>query len=82
MSEEKVLTKAIAEQFLDDDSSVDLKKFTGIQDEAAEVLAGYDGGGDLEFDALTSLSLIAAGWHDALRPLPRWPDEPFRRDSR
>ena len=38
-----MLTKAIAEQFLDDDSSVDLKKFTGIQDEAAEVLAGDDG---------------------------------------
>jgi uncharacterized damage-inducible protein DinB len=38
MSDEKVLTKEIAEQFLEDDESVDLSEFTAIEDEAAEVL--------------------------------------------
>ena len=38
MSDEKVLTKEIAEQFLADEDSVDLSEFTAIEDEAAEVL--------------------------------------------
>ena len=39
MSDEKVLTKEIAEQFLADEDSVDLSEFTAIEDEAAEVAA-------------------------------------------
>ena len=39
MSDENVLTKEIAEQFLADEDSVDLSEFTAIEDDAAEVLA-------------------------------------------
>jgi hypothetical protein len=39
MSDKKVLTKEIAEQFFADEDSVDLSEFTAIEDEAAEVLA-------------------------------------------
>ena len=38
MSDEKVLTKEIAQQFLADEASVDLEEFTAIEDDAAEVL--------------------------------------------
>jgi len=40
---EKRLTKEIAEQFLADDTSVDLRDFTVIDDEAAKILWVYDG---------------------------------------
>ncbi len=39
---EKRLTKEIAEQFLADDTSVDLRDFTVIDDEAAKILWVYD----------------------------------------
>ncbi len=42
MSDEKVLTKEIAEQFLNDDESVDLNEFTAIEDAAAESLSKHD----------------------------------------
>ena len=42
MSDEKVLTKEIAEQFLADEDSVGLSEFTAIEDEAAESLSKYD----------------------------------------
>jgi hypothetical protein len=38
MSEEKVLTKAITEQFFADEDSVDLSEFTAIEDAAAEYI--------------------------------------------
>lgn len=38
MSDDEVLTKEIAEQFLADEDSVDLSEFTAIEDEAAQVL--------------------------------------------
>ena len=38
MTEEKVLTKEIAEQFLADAKSVELSLFTTIEDAAAEIL--------------------------------------------
>ena len=38
MSDENVLTKEIAEQFLADDDSVHLSEFTAIEDEAARIL--------------------------------------------
>jgi len=38
VSDDNVLTKEIATQFLDDDDSVDLADFVAIDDEAAEVL--------------------------------------------
>jgi hypothetical protein len=41
MSEEKVLTKELTEQFLADPNSVYLSEFTAIEDEAAEVLAKH-----------------------------------------
>ncbi len=43
MSDEKVLTKEIAEQFLADYYSVDLREFTAIEDAAAESLSTYWG---------------------------------------
>ena len=38
MSDEKVLTKEIAEQFIADEDSVDLSEFTAIEDDAAEII--------------------------------------------
>ena len=40
MSDEKVLTKEIAEQFLADGDSVDLAGFTAIEDDARLLLCG------------------------------------------
>ena len=59
MSNEKVLTKEIAEQFLENVNSVELSKFTAIEDEAAERLSKCRGGW-LSLDGLTSLSDAAA----------------------
>ena len=59
MSNDKVLTKNIAKQFLEDeDSAVDLDEFTAIEDAAAKSLSKYEG--DLYLDGLTSLSDAAA----------------------
>ena len=54
MSDEKVLTKEIAEQFLVDVDSVDLTGFTAIKDDAAEILSGH--AGDLSLLGLRTLS--------------------------
>ena len=53
MSEEKVLTKEIAEQFLANQKD-DFSAYTTIYDDAAEVLASSEG--DLCLDGLTELS--------------------------
>ena len=58
MSEEKVLTKEIAEQFLVDVDSVDLTGFTAIEDDAAESLNKREI--YLGLDSLTDLSDAAA----------------------
>ena len=59
MSNDKVLTKNIAKQFLEDeDSAVDLGEFTAIEDAAAESLSKHEG--DLYLNGLTSLSDAAA----------------------
>ena len=58
MSDEKLLTKEIAEQFLADEDSVDLSEFTAIEDDAAEVLSKHKD--VLCLDGLTSLSNAAA----------------------
>ena len=58
MSNEKVLTKEIAEQFLKNVNSVKLSEFTAVEDEAAESLSKYEGW--LYLDGLTSLSDAAA----------------------
>ena len=70
MSDEKVLTKEIAVQFLADDESVDLSEFTAIEDEAAESFSKHEGN-DLDLAGLTGLSDAAAeslgkhkGWLD------------------
>lgn len=57
MSDEKVLTKEIAEQFLADDD-MDLSEFTGIEDDAAEIISKYED--NLSLDGLTDLSDAAA----------------------
>jgi len=55
VSDEKVLTKEIAEQFLtDDEDSVDLNEFTSIEDDAVEALRKDEC--DLNLEGLTSLS--------------------------
>ena len=38
MSNDKVMTKEIAEQFLSDEGSVDLSDYTTMDDQAAEIL--------------------------------------------
>ena len=58
MSDEKVLTKEIAEQFLDRDNYVGLGEFTAIEDEAAEILGRCEY--SLDLSGLTSLSDAAA----------------------
>lgn len=49
MSEEKVLTKEIAEQFLNEEDSVDLSVYSEFEDSAIEDLSNYDG--QLSLDA-------------------------------
>ena len=58
MTEEKVLTKEIAEQFLADAKSVELSLFTTIEDAAAEILTKEKT--CLGLDGLTKISPIAA----------------------
>ena len=58
MSEENILTKDIAEEFLKDDQSVSLLEFTSIEDSAAESLSKHQG--QLSLDGLTELSDAAA----------------------
>ena len=58
MSNEKVLTKEIAEQFLADPWSVNLSDRTAIEDSAAEILSKCKVG--LNLSGLTSLSDSAA----------------------
>ena len=58
MSNEKILTKEIAEQFLENVNSVELSEFTAIEDEAAEILSKHEG--TLWLSGLTSLSDAAA----------------------
>ena len=58
MSDENVLTKEIAEQFLADEDSVDLSECTAIDDDAAESLSKHKG--SLDLNGLTSLSDAAA----------------------
>ena len=65
MSEEKVLTKEIAEQFLQDHESVDLDDFATISEAAAEILIKFDGDmgygqGSLNIDGLKSISKSVA----------------------
>ena len=42
MSEKKILTKEIAEQFIADEDSVDLSKYTSLEEEAAIALSKSD----------------------------------------
>ena len=59
MSDEKTLTKEIAEQFIADEDSVDLYEFTKLDDDAAaESLSKCQG--LLSLDGLTELSDSAA----------------------
>ncbi|MDB4055774.1 hypothetical protein N9496_07295 [Akkermansiaceae bacterium] len=55
----RTLDLAKAEQFLEDDESIDLGELTSITDEAAEVLSRHQGGG-LHLYGLTALSNTAA----------------------
>ena len=59
MSDGKVLTREIAEQFLADEDAVDLCVFTHIEDAAAESLSKHEGY-RLILNGLTSLSDAAA----------------------
>ena len=56
MSDVKVLTKEIAEQWIADEDSVDLGGFAMIDDNAAESLSKYKG--DLYFKRLRQLSVV------------------------
>ena len=58
MSDEKVLTKEIAEQFLAEEDSVNTDRFTAIDDAAAESLSKHKG--SLDLGGLTELSDAAA----------------------
>jgi len=54
MSEKNILDKTVAEIFLEDSSSMDLSTYTEITDEAAKLLAGYEG--DLALGGLNEIS--------------------------
>jgi len=56
---EKRLTKEIAEQFLKDEDSMDLREFAVIDDDAAESLSRHEGE-ELALDGLTTFSDAAA----------------------
>jgi len=58
MSDEKVLTKEIAEKFLADEYSVQLEEFTAIEDDAAKCLCTSDS--RLDLGGLSTLSDAAA----------------------
>ena len=58
MSKSKILTKAIAEQYLEDEDSVNTSHFTSIEDAAAQALSQHQGWLYLAY--LTSLSDKAA----------------------
>ena len=59
MSDEKVLTKEIAEQWIADEDSVDLREFTAIEDEAAAVLSDEECHMWVDLGGLTNLSGVA-----------------------
>jgi serine/threonine protein kinase/uncharacterized protein YfaT (DUF1175 family) len=59
MSDGKVLTREIAEQFLADENTVRLSEFTTIEDAAAESLSKHEGAA-LDLSAITQLSDSAA----------------------
>ena len=61
MSDKKLLTKEIAEQYLEYDDSVDLSEFTAIEDEAAESLSKHEGHVVLDPDNLPAQILRDAG---------------------
>jgi hypothetical protein len=70
MSDEKVLTKEIAEQFLADEDSVDLSEFTAIEDEAAEVLKTWRTFVTTEALCLDGLTAISPAAATAIATLP------------
>ena len=68
MSKKNILTLEIAEKFLNDNDSVVLKKFTSLEDAAAEALSKCKG--SLYLDGLTTLSKDAASLLAKVAPLP------------
>jgi hypothetical protein len=68
MSKPKILTREIAEKFLKDNDSVDLEKFTSLEDDAAKVLAEHKG--SLRLNGITTLSKAAASYLAKAAPLP------------
>lgn len=71
MSDEQVLTKEIAEQFLADEDSVDLSEFTTIDDDAAEVLSKYEPANSWDRLKLYGLRTLS---DESARSLSRLPD--------
>lgn len=60
MSEEqKVLTKEIAEELIKDDNAINLEHFTSIEDEAAQILARFQGR-QLYLEGLETLTVASA----------------------
>jgi hypothetical protein len=68
MSKPKILTREIAEKFLKDNDSVDLEKFTSLEDDAAKVLAEHKG--SLRLNGITTLAKAAASYLAKAAPLP------------
>jgi hypothetical protein len=67
MSNQKILIREIAEKFLKDNDSVDLEKFTSLEDDAAKVLAEHKG--SLGLNGMTTLSKAAASYLAKVAPL-------------
>ena len=59
MSNSKILTKEIAEQFLKDEDSVNLSEYTSLDDDAAQLLAKIKGR-YIDLSGLVALSDTAA----------------------
>jgi hypothetical protein len=77
MSDEKVLTKEIAEQFLADEDSVDLSEFTAIEDDGAEIIGkasvhpfftGLKDTTELPWIDLQNIKSLSANALSSLRP--------------
>jgi formylglycine-generating enzyme required for sulfatase activity len=84
MSDESLLTKEIAEQFLADPDSVNLSEFTAIEDAAAEMLLEHDG--ELSLDGLSHVKALfekqsGAGVRDDVSEDDDWDDESDESDE-
>ena len=60
-SEREILTIEIVKKFMEDEDSVDLWEYTKLNDDAAQILADYEGGLDLQDDLQSKVESFKNG---------------------